>query len=108
MIDTVVTEIVKQIFMVAGAVIASGTVTTLLTQLLKWRFIPIPAQKYPVTVAVIVSLLVSAGALLTLNLVVFSGWVSYIIFAGATILVATQSYDLVHDALTHRRNNASS
>lgn len=100
--DAITVAIVQQIFTVAAAALASGVVTSLLTQALKWKAIKVPAQKYPVAVAAVLSLVVSAGAVYLLNVVPFAGIVSYLVFSAATLLVATQSYDVVKKAIEQK------
>jgi len=100
--EAVTVAIVQQIFTVAAAALASGVITTLLTQALKWKAIKIPAQKYPVVVAAVLSLIVSAGAVFLLGAIPLVSWVSYLVFSAATLLVATQSYDIVKKAIEQR------
>lgn len=95
----IIHAIVAQIFSIAATVLASGAITTLLTQGLKWKAIAEPAKKYPVPVAVMLSLVVSAAAVYGLNAIPLVNWGSYLVFSAVTLLVATQSYDLVHDQI---------
>lgn len=96
---TFIQDIIQGVFLVAGAAIASGWVTAAITQVLKIRAIRIPAEKYPVPVAIVLSLATSAGAVYVTGLVDLVGWVSWIIMAVATLYVATQSYDVVKNAV---------
>lgn len=100
--DALTVAVVQQIFTVAAAALASGIVTSLLTQALKWKAIKIPAQKHPVVVAAVLSLIVSAGAVYLLGAVLLTSVVSYIVFSAATLLVATQSYDVVKKAIEQK------
>jgi len=97
--ETIVAELVQQIITVAGAAIASGFIATALTQLFKWKLFAGIGKKYPVPTAVGVSLAVSAGAIYALNMVLLTNWLGYVVFGVATILVATQTYDLVKKAV---------
>lgn len=100
--DALTVSVVQQIFTVAAAALASGIVTSLLTQALKWKAIKVPAQKYPVVVAAVLSLIVSAGAVYLLGAILLTSVVSYIVFSAATLLVATQSYDVVKKAIEQK------
>lgn len=99
MYDQLVMDVAKQVFTVAAAALASGVVTSLLTQALKWKAISIPASKYPVPVAAVISLIVAIGAVLLVPGLALTGIVGYIVFSVATLLVAVQSYDTVHGAI---------
>lgn len=103
--ETIVTEVIRQILTLAASVLASGVVTTALTQVLKLEFIKIPAQRYPVHTAAVLSLLVSAGAVFYLQVVPLVNTLSYIVFSGVTLLVATQSYNVVKKAIEDYRQN---
>ena len=96
-------EIVKQILTYGSLALASGVVTSLLTQALKFEFILAPAKRWPRVVAGIVSAAVSAGAVSMLEVFVLATWVDWVIFGGATFVVATQSYNLVHEAIKNAR-----
>lgn len=98
-------EIVKQVMTYAGLALASGVVTSLLTQALKFEFILAPAKKWPRVVAGIVSAAVSAGAVSMLDAFVLATWVDWVIFGAATFVVATQSYNLVHEAIKNARQD---
>jgi hypothetical protein len=100
--DTV--AIVNQILTVATAAIASGFVATAVTQLFKWRLFAEVGKKYPVPTAIVVSLVVSAGAIYLLNAILLTSLIGYVIFAFTTLLVATQTYDLVKKAVDNLRN----
>lgn len=97
--ETIVAELVKQIITVAGAAIASGFIATAITQIFKWKLFAGLGKKYPVHTAVVVSIATSAGAIYLLNMVLLTSVLGYIVFAVATILVATQTYDLVKKAV---------
>ena len=97
--ETIVAELVQQILTVAGAAIASGFVSTAVTQLFKWQLFAGIGKKYPVHTAIVVSGAVSAGAIYALNMVLLTNWIGYVVFAVATVLVATQTYDLVKKAV---------
>lgn len=98
-----VQEILTQIFVLAAAAIASGMITTWLTELLKWDAIKIPAERYPVLTAAVLSTLLSAGSVFMLmgNIVMNFGW--WIIFSFATLLVATQNYEIVRLRIKTKR-----
>lgn len=100
--DTV--AIVNQIITVAGAAVASGFVATAITQLFKWRLFAELGKKYPVPTAIGVSAVVSAGAVYLLNVILLTSVLGYIVFAFVTLLVATQTYDLVKKAVDNLRN----
>ena len=103
-------DIIGGVFAVAGAALASGVVTTLLTQALKWEAIKIPAQKYPVPVAVILSVITSGAAVWMTGLVELVGWVSWVVLAFATLFVSTQTYKIVKEAvdqIKHPNTSAS-
>ena len=90
-------DIISGVFVVAGAALASGVITTLITQALKWEAIKIPAQKYPVPVAVVLSIITSGAAVWMTGLVDLVGWISWLVMAVATLLVSTQTYKVVKD-----------
>lgn len=92
-----VIEIAKQIGVIAGVVLASGVTTTLLVQALKWKFVSVPASRYPIPTAIILSLIVSLVAVQMTGLVLLDSVAGWAILFGATILTSTQIYDLVHD-----------
>lgn len=94
-----VIEFVQLIFYVATVAIGSGVVTTILTQALKWKAIKIPAQKYPTVVAAILSFIIAVPAVFLTGLVDVVGWVSYVVMGLASLLVATQTYDQVKNAI---------
>jgi fatty acid desaturase len=102
--ETIIIGVVKQIFDVAGVIVASGIITTLITQALKWQAIKIPASKYPVPVAAVLSVLTSLAAVFMLDLVVITSWLSWLVVAGATLLTATQVYDLIHNAIKKKQD----
>lgn len=99
-------EIVKQIMTYGSLALASGVVTSLLTQALKFEFILAPAKRWPRVVAGIISAAVSAAAVSMLEVFVLATWIDWVIFAGATFVVATQSYNLVHEAIKNARQNS--
>lgn len=82
------------LFDLAAAALASGFIVALLTQLFKWNLFKAPAVKWPVPTAIVLTIFTSAGAVYGLDLVL-DGWVAYVTYAFVTLLVATQSYDLV-------------
>lgn len=82
----------------ALAAIGSGVAVTVLTQLLKWELFKAPARLWPVPTAVVLTIVVSLAAVYGLGLVL-DGMASYIVFAVVTLLVATQTYDLVSKAV---------
>lgn len=92
-------EFGKLIFYVAGAAIASGWLTAGLTQVLKWKLIAVPAQKYPTIVAGILAFLLAIPAVYLTGLVEIAGWASYVVIAVAGLFVATQSYDTIKKAI---------
>lgn len=98
-------EIVKQIITYGSLALASGVVTSLLTQALKFEFVLAPAKRWPRTVAAIISAAISAGAVSMLPHFVLGTWIDWVIFGGATFVVATQSYNLVHEAIKNARQN---
>lgn len=103
--DVLTVAVITQIFTIAGAALASGVVTTLITQALKWKAIAIPAEKYPVPVAAVLSLIVSAGAVFMLGAIPLVSLTSYLVFSVATLLVATQSYDIVKKGIDGVKNS---
>lgn len=92
-------DIVSAVFTIAGAALASGFVTAAITQLLKWEAIRIPAEKYPVPIAAVLSIGTSAAAVWATGLVQLVGWPSYVIMALATLFVSTQTYQIVKNAV---------
>lgn len=101
----IIQTVATQIFSIAAAALASGVVTSLITQALKWEAIAIPAERYPVPAAAILSLLVSACAVYLLHAIQLVNLASYIIFSAATLFVATQSYDIVKKAIEDGKGN---
>lgn len=97
--ETIVAELVQQILTVAAAAIGSGFIATAVTQLFKWNLFANIGKKYPVQTAVVVSVATSAGAIYVLNMVLLTNLIGYVVFAFATILVSTQTYDLVKKAV---------
>lgn len=103
-------DIISGVFVVAGAALASGVITTLVTQALKWEAIKIPAQKYPVPVAIVLSIITSGAAVWMTGLVDLVGWISWAVMAVATLLVSTQTYKVVKDLvdqIKHPETSAS-
>lgn len=96
-------EVVKQIITYGSLALASGVVTSLLTQALKFEFVLAPAKRWPRTVAAIISAAISLGAVSMLEAFVLATWIDWVIFGGATFIVATQSYNLVHEAIKNAR-----
>jgi hypothetical protein len=106
MVAAIVAVVMQQVFTLAGAAITSGVITTLLTQALKWKAIAIPATKYPVQVAAVLSLAVSACAVYGLNAIQFDNALAYVTFSLVTLLVSTQSYDLAKEAISRVKKNS--
>lgn len=92
-------ELMKLVFYVSAVAIGSGWITAALTQLLKWKIIAIPAEKYPTVVAAIISFLVAVPAVYLTGIIVISGWYGYLVLAIASLFVAVQSYDIVKAAI---------
>ena len=91
-----------QVMTYAGLAVASGVITSLLTQALKWKFILAPAKRYPRTVAGVLSAVVSLVAVSMLDMFVLNTAIDWVIFGLATFIVATQSYNIVHDEVKRR------
>lgn len=98
-------NVIQQISLYAGLVLGSGIITTLLTQALKWKAVLAPAKKYPRVVAGIIAVALSAVTVSMLDVFVLQVWVDWVIFGGATFLVATQSYDIVREAIKNAKEN---
>lgn len=103
-----VQDLFQGVFVIAGAAIASGFITTAITQALKWEAIKIPAEKYPVPVAVILSIGTSAAAVYLTGLVDLIGWTSWLVMAVATLFVSTQTYKIVKDAVDQLKHPLTS
>lgn len=101
-------DIIQAVFVLAGAALASGFITAAITQLLKWEAIKIPAEKYPIPVAAVLSLGTSAAAVYMTGLVQLVGWPSYVIMVIATLFVASQSYQVVKNAVDQIKHPATS
>jgi len=97
--STQIADVVQQVFTVASAAVASGFITTALTQLLKWKVFAAIGKKYPVPLAVVLSLVVSAASIFLLGSVLLTSVVGYVVFAVATLFVSTQTYELVKKAI---------
>lgn len=91
--ENVVAAILNQVFLVVSAIIASGWITNAITELLKIKQFKQIAKKFPVPVAVLTSLIVSALSFFVLNLVELTTWVTYVVYFAGTLAVATLSYD---------------
>lgn len=91
--QAVLTALVTQVITIVGAVVASGWITNAVVELLKLNTFKKLGKKYPVPVSIITSIVVSAAAIFTLNLVLLTTWLSYVVFAAGTLFVATISYD---------------
>lgn len=106
---TIIQAVVSQIFTIAASIFASGVVTTLVTQALKWKAIAVPAEKYPTIAAAMLSLVVSAGSIFVLHAVPtgFETVWTYVIYAAVTLLVATQSYNVVKSIIVSVRDGKS-
>ena len=92
-------SIISQVATISGVVLASGVLTSILTELMKLPFVLVPASKYPKTVAAVIAVLVSGGALLLLDQIILLSWVDWVIFALVTLYVAVKSYDWVLKAV---------
>lgn len=79
-----------------SALFMSGVATTVATQILKMKIIPIPAEKYPRATAAIVASLATIVAIYMsdLNLVLNSLW-EYLAFAMGTFLIGVNTYNAV-------------
>lgn len=93
--DSMIVGLVQQVFVVAAAALGSGVVVMLATQALKWKAISYPAEKIPVPTAIALSIVASAFSVWVLNMVILQTFAGWLVFTVATLLVATQSYDLV-------------
>lgn len=92
-------ELAKLIFLVASTAIGTGWITATLTQLLKWKAIAIPAQKYPTPIAAILAFVLAVPAVLLTGLVTAVGWPAYVVIGVASFLVAVQTYDSIKSAI---------
>lgn len=97
--DTIIAELVQQVLTVAAAAIGSGFIASAVTQLFKWQLFAGIGKKYPVHTAIVVSVVVSAGAIYALNMILLTNLIGYVVFGFTTILVSTQTYDLVKKAV---------
>lgn len=97
--EQVISSAVIQIFALAGAGLASSVITILLTQALKWKAIAEPAKRYPRQVAAVLAFSISAAAVYGVNVTPIDNAVAYVVFSLATLLVATQTYDKVREAI---------
>lgn len=91
-------EEVNQLYDVMKYVVLSGVATTVATQILKHPSIPVPAKRYPVQTAAVVSLLASGFAFWQrCNEVSCSllSWTDYVFAAVGTLIVATLTYNNV-------------
>lgn len=92
---SIILEILKQIISLAGFVLASGVITSLLTESLKY----IPRIRlflnHPRITAAVISVVLSTVAIFSLGIISVTDWVSLVIVAGATFYSAIRSYDLV-------------
>lgn len=91
--QAILTALVTQVVTIVGAVVASGWITNAVVELLKLELFKKVAKRYPVVTSVITSIVISAAAIFTLNLVLLTNALSYIVFAAGTLFVATISYD---------------
>lgn len=91
--------VITQILTYATLALGSGVIASLLTQALKFEFVLAPAKRWPRTVAAIVSAALSAGAVYMLDVFVLTTVIDWVVFGVATFIVATQSYNLVHEAI---------
>jgi hypothetical protein len=79
-----------------GALILSGAASTLATQLLKADWIPVPATKYPRTVAAVASVIATAVSIYASNLhLLLVGWWQYLAFAVGAFIVSAVTYNHV-------------
>ena len=97
--------IVTQILTYATLALGSGVIASLLTQALKFEFILAPAKRWPRTVAAIVSAALSGAAVYLLDAFVLTTIIDWVVFGVATFIVATQSYNLVHEAIKNAKEN---
>lgn len=97
--EQIVIEFVQLTFYVATVALGGGFITSALTQLLKWKFIAVPASKYPTVVAAVLSFIIAVPAVYLTGLVEVVGWLSYLVIGVASLFVATQSYDTVKSAI---------
>ena len=98
--------IVTQILTHATLTLGSGVIASLLTQALKFEFILAPAKRWPRTVAAIVSAALSGAAVYLFDdAFVLATVIDWVVFGIATFIVATQSYNLVHEAIKNAKEN---
>lgn len=97
--------IVTQILTYATLALGSGVIASLLTQALKFEFILAPAKRWPRTIAAIVSAAISGAAVYLLDAFILTTWIDWIVFGVATFIVATQSYNLVHEKIKDAKAN---
>ena len=72
----------------------SGAATTIATQILKLKVIPVPAEKYPRTSAAIVSSLASLVAVFTTNVdLVINSFIGWVAFALGAYLLSAMTYN---------------
>lgn len=81
------------IMALATTVFAAGTITAILTQLMKLPFIPVYASKYPRVTAIVFSILTSLVATFVANVVVIVDWASFLVFAAVTAVLSFKIYD---------------
>lgn len=81
----------------AQATVLGGLATTLATEILKSQYIPVPATKYPRTVAAVVSLLAAGYVVYQYNVHNIAGmtWPNWLALAGLMFLVSVTTYNHV-------------
>ena len=85
-----------------GAAVASGVGLTIVTQLLKSKYIKVPATKYPRTVSVILSFVVGVSGAVVTGLEL-SSIVSIVVFTIVAFVVSGIVYDKVYGLVTEER-----
>lgn len=74
------------------ASLAGGVTTTLATEILKSKYIPVQAQKYPRTTAAIIAAGVSGYVVYQQSHALLSDWHNWVMLGIATLLVASITY----------------
>lgn len=76
--------------------IGSGAVVSMVTEILKSKVIPIPAERYPRTVAWLLSIGVAWYTSYNTNIgIIIDTWQEVIFFGVAILLIATNCYHVV-------------
>ena len=74
----------------------SGAATTIATQILKLKVIPVPAEKYPRMSAAIVSALASLVAVFSTNVdLVINSFIGWLAFAAGAYLLSAITYNQI-------------